>query len=101
MRANLDLTGGLIMAESLTMALASHVGRPEGYHIVQAACNQVIETGVDLRQAALADVQMCAILSPEEIDGALDPTRYLGSTDVFINRALEAYREIQSSQNVV
>ncbi|HAH01145.1 MAG TPA: 3-carboxy-cis,cis-muconate cycloisomerase, partial [Ktedonobacter sp.] len=27
MKANLDLTGGLIMAESLTMALASHVGR--------------------------------------------------------------------------
>lgn len=101
MRANLDLTGGLIMAESLTMALASHVGRPEAYHIVQAACNQVIEAGVDLRQAALADVQVRAILSPEEIDGALDPTRYLGSTDVFINRALEAYREIQSSQNVV
>ena len=29
MKANLDLTGGLIMAESLTMALAPHIGRPE------------------------------------------------------------------------
>ncbi len=100
MRANLDLTGGLIMAESLTMALAPHVGRPEAYHIVQTACNQVIEAGVDLRQAALADVQVRAILSPEEFDGALDPSRYLGSTDVFINRALKAYREVQSSRDV-
>src|SRR6266581_2148259 len=38
MRANLDLTGGLIMAESLTMALAPYVGRSEAHRIVQAAC---------------------------------------------------------------
>jgi 3-carboxy-cis,cis-muconate cycloisomerase len=31
MRANLDLTGRLVMAESLTMALAPHVGRSEAY----------------------------------------------------------------------
>src|SRR3989440_5925055 len=96
MKANLDLTGGLTMAESLTMALAPHVGRPEAFRIVQAACNQVIQAGGDLRQAALADVQVHAILSPAEIDRALDPSEYLGSTDAFINRALEAYHEIQS-----
>jgi hypothetical protein len=37
-----------------------------------------------------------AILSPEEIDRALDPSGYLGSTDAFIKRALAAYREVQS-----
>ncbi len=36
MKANLDLTGGLIMAESLAMALAPHLGRPEAQRIVQA-----------------------------------------------------------------
>ncbi len=96
MKANLDLTGGLIMAESLTMALAPHLGRPEAFRIVQAACNQVIHAGGDLRQAALQDVQVRTILSPAEIDRALDPSEYLGSTDAFINRALETYREVQS-----
>jgi 3-carboxy-cis,cis-muconate cycloisomerase len=94
MRANLDLTGGLVMAESLTMALAPHLGRSEAHRIVQTACNHVIESGGDLRQAALTDEQVRAIFSPQEIDRALDPSGYLGSADIFINRALEAYRKI-------
>ena len=97
MKANLDITRGLVMAESLTMALAPHTGRPEAFRIVQAACKQVIDSGIDLRQAALHDDQVRAVLSVKEIDLALDPAHYLGSTDAFINRALAAYREIQSS----
>src|SRR6266567_3015511 len=96
MRANLDLTSGLIMAESLTMALAPHVGRPEAQRIVRAACDSAVRSGMNVRQAALADEQVRAILSPEAIDRALDPGAYLGSADAFINRALEAYHEIQS-----
>lgn len=92
MRANLDLTHGLVMAESLTMALAPHLGRSEAYHIVQAACNKAIASNIDLRQAVLADEHVRAALSPEAIDKALDPAEYLGSTDVWIDRALDAYR---------
>jgi hypothetical protein len=33
------------------------------------------------------------MLSPAEIERALDPARYLGSTDAFINKAFEAYHE--------
>ncbi len=98
MKANLDLTGGLIMAEALTMMLAPKVGRPEAYRITQAVCNQVAGSGKNLRQAALEDGEVRAILSPEEIDNALDPARYLGSTDAFIDRALAAYREVHQSK---
>ncbi len=94
MRANLNSTGGLIMAESLSMALAPHVGKPEAQHIVQATCEQAIKSGIDLRQVAIENAQVCAVLSPQEIDQALDPAAYLGSTDAFISRALEAYRAI-------
>jgi 3-carboxy-cis,cis-muconate cycloisomerase len=98
MRANLDLTGGLSMAESLTMALAPHIGKPEAQRLVQAICEQAIKSGQHLREVALTNEQVCTILSLEEIDRALDPTEYLGSTDAFIDRALEAYRAIQSSR---
>lgn len=100
MSTNLALTGGLIMAESLTMALAPHMGRSEAHRIVQAVCIRVVESGVGLRQVALEDVQVGATLSPAEIDQALDPSRYLGSTDVFIDRALASYREISSSEGI-
>jgi 3-carboxy-cis,cis-muconate cycloisomerase len=97
MRANLDLTGGLIMSESLAMALAPHVGRPEAQRLARAACDQAIRSGEGLRQAALADKHVRSLLSPEEIDRALDPGEYLGSTNAFIDRALEAYRGVRSS----
>ncbi|HVB23883.1 MAG TPA: 3-carboxy-cis,cis-muconate cycloisomerase [Ktedonobacteraceae bacterium] len=96
MQANLNLTGGLIMAESLTMALAPHLGRPDAQRIVQATCEQAVKSGVDLRQVVMEHAQVRAVLSPAEIDLALDPAQYLGSTDAFINRALDAYRVFQS-----
>ncbi len=96
MSANLDLTGGLIMAESLTMALAPHMGRPEAQRIVKALCDRAVSSGVHLRQAALDEAQVTALLSLEAIDRAFDPGVYLGSTDAFIDRALEAYHEAQS-----
>ncbi len=98
MSANLAITRGLIMSESLTMALATRLGRPEAYRIVQAACQQVIESDVELRQVALADTRINTVLSPEEIERSLDPASYLGSTDAFIDRALAAYRESESLQ---
>jgi 3-carboxy-cis,cis-muconate cycloisomerase len=96
MLANLGLTGGQVMAESLTVALAAHVGRPEAYRIVQAACNRVSGTGEDLLQVALADEEVRASLSPPQIERALDPGLYLGSADAFIDRALAAYRAVAS-----
>src|SRR5205807_1992399 len=98
MRANLDLTGGLIMAEALTMALAPRLGRPEAQRIVKVICDDAIKSGVNLHEVALKDAQVRAVLSSEEIDHTLDPNEYLGSTDAFIDRALEAYSEVQSSK---
>jgi len=94
MKANLDLTGGLIMAEALTMALAPHLGKPEAQRIVKALCDDAIKSGVKLHEVALKDAQVRAVLPSEEIDHALDPNEYLGGTDAFIDRALEGYSEI-------
>ena len=94
MKANLDLTGGLIMAESLTMTLAPRLGRSDAQRLVKATCEEAVRSGVNLRQTALADAQIRAILSPAEIEQATNPSAYLGSTDTFINRALAAYRKI-------
>jgi 3-carboxy-cis,cis-muconate cycloisomerase len=97
MRANLDVTAGLIMAESLTMALALHMGRPDAQRLVEKLCDSAALSGSSLRQIAQADEQVCAVLSSEEIDRALDLSQYLGSTDTFIDCALASYREIRSS----
>ncbi|HYV39403.1 MAG TPA: 3-carboxy-cis,cis-muconate cycloisomerase [Gemmataceae bacterium] len=93
MLANLDQCGGLLMAEALTMALAPALGRPEAQRVVQEACGRATKSGMTLKQAALEDGPIRATLSPEEIERALDPQQYLGSTDALIDRALQSYRE--------
>src|SRR5260370_1172254 len=67
MKANLELTGGLIMAESLAMALAPHVGRPEAQRLVRAACDDAVRSAVHLPHAALADARLLTTLSPHYI----------------------------------
>jgi 3-carboxy-cis,cis-muconate cycloisomerase len=94
MRANLERDGGLLMAEALTMALAPRLGRPEAQRVVHAACARAVDNGYSLRQAALDDAQVRAVLSPQEIERALDPADYLGSADALIDRALAGYRAL-------
>jgi 3-carboxy-cis,cis-muconate cycloisomerase len=94
MQANLEQSGGLLMAEALTMALAPQLGRPEAQRLVQRVCERAVEQGQTLRQAALDDPQVGDLLSMEAINAALEPAGYLGSADAMIDRALERYRAL-------
>ena len=98
MSVNLNMTNGLVMAESLTMALARHMGKSEAQSLVQALCVQAVKSGVHLGQVAEAEPRVRNILAIEEIDHALDPGSYLGSTNTFIDRSLASYREAQLSR---
>jgi 3-carboxy-cis,cis-muconate cycloisomerase len=91
MRENLELTGGLILSESVSMALRERIGRSEAHHLVEAASRRAVEAGRPFREELLDDEAI--ELSSEEIDRALDPAAHLGSANAFIERALERYRE--------
>ncbi|MCC7371330.1 MAG: 3-carboxy-cis,cis-muconate cycloisomerase [Chloroflexi bacterium] len=94
---NLGVTRGLLMAESLSMALAGRIGKAEAHHAVQAACQRAVRQADDLEAVALADEKIAGPLSADEIRAALDPLAYLGSTDRFINRALEAFERCRQA----
>ena len=84
------------MAESLSIALAPHLGPHEAQRVVQAACKRTLTNGSTLRRTAVEDQQILALLSAEAIDRALSPAAYFGSADRMIDRALAVYREAQS-----
>lgn len=94
MRANLEAGGGLMLAESLTMALAPQLGRPEAQRLVQDLCRQAVAAGQTLKQVALADTLVGAALGPEAVAAALDPAAYLGSASALIDRALKGYHSV-------
>ncbi|ABG04541.1 3-carboxy-cis,cis-muconate cycloisomerase [Rubrobacter xylanophilus DSM 9941] len=92
MAENLAVTEGLILAENVTTLAAERLGRLEAHELVEAACRRVAEGGGTLREEILAEPRLREALSEEEIEGALDPARYLGAADEFVDRALEMYR---------
>jgi 3-carboxy-cis,cis-muconate cycloisomerase len=93
MRENLDATGGVLMAESVVTALAARIGQRRARELVDAASARSIDSGNHFRDELIADEGVGPELSGEEIDRALDPAAYLGSTDAFVDRALSRYRE--------
>jgi len=95
MRANLELGGGLLMAESLSTALARELGKAKAHRLVQGLSQRVAADGTDLLQAALEDDQVRHILGREAVEAALDPAQYLGSTETFITRAVHAFEALR------
>ncbi len=93
MLENLDATGGLLLAERAATMVAERLGRFKAHDLVEAASRRTFESGRSLREELLADPALKELLPAEDIDAALDPTGYLGSAGMFIDRALKLYRE--------
>jgi 3-carboxy-cis,cis-muconate cycloisomerase len=92
MRANLDMSGGLVLSEQVMMALASRIGRQRAHELVKEVASRAASGGRPFREELLAEPEVAAQLGPDGVDAALDPARYLGSTSGFIDRALAAHR---------
>jgi 3-carboxy-cis,cis-muconate cycloisomerase len=92
MRANLEATEGLFLAEHVTTIVAERLGRLEAHELVEAAARRTFERDTSLREELLAEPVLREVLSREEIDTALDPAQYLGSAGEFVDRALDLYR---------
>ena len=90
MRRNLDLTGGLIVAEAVMMGLAPVLGRGEAHHVVQRACDVALRESVPLAEALSREADVTARLDTAAIERLTDPAGYLGSAGAFIDRVVAA-----------
>jgi 3-carboxy-cis,cis-muconate cycloisomerase len=93
MRANLDVTNGLIMAEAVSMALAAKIGKAQAHEQVEAASRKAVAEKRHLRQVLADDKAVAAQLSDAELDRLFDPQNYLGAAGDFINRVLNTRRK--------
>jgi 3-carboxy-cis,cis-muconate cycloisomerase len=92
MRDNLDTTHGQIMAEAVTLALGSKIGRMAAHQLVERACHSASKSGQHLRHVLALDPSVSAELPPDELDRLLDPSNYLGQAVTFVDRVLETHR---------
>jgi 3-carboxy-cis,cis-muconate cycloisomerase len=89
MRANLDITGGLVMTEAVVTTLVGHgVDAALARAAVEAVAGAVQTSGSSLAEALAADPLVVGALDRDAIEHALDPTAHLGAADAFIDHAL-------------
>ena len=93
MRAGLDSTSGLLLAERVSSALRPAMGRLGAHDLVEAACRQAVDQQRDLLDVLLATPAAVEALGEQRLRTLLDPADYLGSTPEFIARALRRHEE--------
>lgn len=90
MRANLESTLGVVLAEPVAMALARTMDRATASAILEQACRRAVSEHRPLREVLRDEPEVASRISPEELDRLCDPDRYLGLADVWIDRVLAA-----------
>lgn len=91
-RANLERTQGLVMAEAVAQALAPALGRPAAQAVVGAAARSARADRRAFAQVLAEQAEVIAILGADGLARALDPAAYLGSADLFIDEVLARHR---------
>ena len=80
MRRNLDLSGGMIMSESLMLTLGRGIGRQRAHDVVYEAAQEAAVSGESFASVLARDEEVAAQLGVERLAGMLDPTRYTGDS---------------------
>jgi 3-carboxy-cis,cis-muconate cycloisomerase len=88
MRANLNSTGGLIVAEAVMMGLAPHLGRQAAHDLVYDACRAAIGEKRALYDVLRADPRIRSALDEARLAALCDPASYLGSAPAMVDRVL-------------
>jgi 3-carboxy-cis,cis-muconate cycloisomerase len=88
MRANLEATDGLIMAEAVAMALAEKIGKSEAHHLVEAASKKAVTEKKGLRELLTKNPKVTAHLSADRLAKLFEPMAYQGASQALIDRLL-------------
>src|SRR5687768_8788722 len=97
MRENLDLSGGLIMAEALMLELGKQIGRQRAHDAVYDAAQASVTESRPFREMLARDPHVSARLGAPQIEALLDPARYTGLCRQFAERGAAHAREVTAS----
>lgn len=78
MRRNLDLGGGLIMAEAIMLELGTTLGRQQAHDVVYDAAQSAFVEGKGFSDVLAADARVTRHLDKATIQKLLDPVAYTG-----------------------
>jgi 3-carboxy-cis,cis-muconate cycloisomerase len=88
MRANLDLTKGLIVSEAVMMGLGPYLGRQYAHDLVYDICRKVVATGRPLVDLLAENAEITKHLDRAALAKLCDPANYLGEAGAMVDRVL-------------
>jgi adenylosuccinate lyase len=89
MKQNIEATRGLIFSQRVLLALTGkNIPRPRAYELVQRSSLRVWAENLDLKELLLADKEVLAVLSPEEIEACFSLDAYVENIDYIFERIL-------------
>ena len=88
MRANLEITQGLIGTEAVMMGLAPHLGRQRAHDLVYDISRQASVSGRSLLDLLAENEEIVASLDRAALAKLLDPAEYLGLSGEMVDRVL-------------
>jgi 3-carboxy-cis,cis-muconate cycloisomerase len=86
MRANIEATHGLVMAEAVLSALAAKIGPADAESILEEVTGKVAATKRDLQDLLLGHDRAKLSLNVGELAKLFDPLSYQGVAQTFIDR---------------
>lgn len=99
MRANLDLSGGLIVAEAVMLELGARLGRQHAHDVVYDAAQAAVVEDKPFSVLLAADPRVSAHLDQSAIDKLLDPTAYTGLCGDLARQAAKRARDAIARAN--
>ena len=89
MRANLDITRGLIVSEAVMMELGRHLGRQYAHDLVYDICREVIASGRPLADLLAENAEVARHLDRAALARLCDPANYLGEAGAMVGQLTE------------
>jgi 3-carboxy-cis,cis-muconate cycloisomerase len=86
LKANLEQSGGLVMAECISFALAEKIGKADAHALLQEITHKAGETGRPFRELVENDPRVTAHIASTDLVRLFMPTSYQGSAQTFIDR---------------
>ncbi|MBR97477.1 MAG: adenylosuccinate lyase, partial [Dehalococcoidia bacterium] len=83
MRANVELSGGLIMSERIMLVLGKEMGRQKAHDVIYQAAQNSVNQARPFKETLMEEQELVERLSEKEIIELLDPEKYTGLCSYF------------------
>ena len=88
MRANLDMTNGLVVSEAVMMGLAPYLGREHAHDLVYDICRVALTGNRPLLDLLCENAEIAQHMDRAGLAKLCDPANYLGLAGVMVDRVL-------------